>query len=78
MPGSLDNVVLPEGVLDRIERHTIGLSEQATRLAAAGRHLRRGLLLFAKTGGHFELSPMAWRVARAFDGRRSLDDAVRA
>ena len=43
-------IVLPDGVLERIERHTIGFARQAARLAAAGRHLKRGLLLHGAPG----------------------------
>jgi hypothetical protein len=45
-----DDVVLPEGVLERIERHTIVFAERAERLLAAGRSLKRGLLLYGPPG----------------------------
>jgi hypothetical protein len=45
-----DSVVLPDGVLEQIERHTIRFSEHAERLLAAGRHLKRGLLLYGPPG----------------------------
>jgi hypothetical protein len=38
-------VVLPDGLLERIERHTAGFAEHAEELRAAGRSLKRGLLL---------------------------------
>jgi hypothetical protein len=44
------DVVLPEGVLDAVERHTIGIAEQGARLLAAGQHLKRGLLLHGPPG----------------------------
>jgi hypothetical protein len=45
-----DDLILPEADLDAIERHTIGIAAQADRLRAAGRHLKRGLLLFGPPG----------------------------
>jgi hypothetical protein len=44
------DVVLPPGVLERIERQTITFSEHAEQLLAAGRSLKRGLLLFGLPG----------------------------
>ncbi|MGF1470704.1 MAG: AAA family ATPase [Rubrobacteraceae bacterium] len=51
-------VVLPEGVLKRIERHTVGFTEHADRLRAAGRHLKRGLLLYGPPGTGKTLTTM--------------------
>jgi cell division protease FtsH len=51
-------VILPEGVLERIERHTIGFSAHAERLLAAGRHLKRGLLLYGPPGTGKTLTAM--------------------
>src|ERR687883_2113284 len=45
-----EDVILPAGVLDRIERHTIVFAEQAERLLEAGRSLKRGLLLYGPPG----------------------------
>jgi hypothetical protein len=45
-----DDVVLPEPVLDRIERHAFAIAEHRTALVAAGQHLKRGLLLFGPPG----------------------------
>ncbi len=45
-----DDVVLPAGVLERVERHTVVFAEQAERLLAAGRSLKRGLLLYGPPG----------------------------
>lgn len=45
-----DEVVLPDGVLAAIERHTIGIAEHGERLLAAGQHLKRGLLLHGPPG----------------------------
>ncbi|MEM9606546.1 MAG: ATP-binding protein [Actinomycetota bacterium] len=45
-----DDVILPPGVLDSIERHTIGIEARAAQLLAAGQHLKRGLLLHGPPG----------------------------
>ncbi|GHG38196.1 MULTISPECIES: AAA family ATPase [Amycolatopsis] len=45
-----DEVVLPEGVLEAIERHAVGIAEHGERLLAAGQHLKRGLLLHGAPG----------------------------
>lgn len=45
-----DDVVLPPGLLDRIERHTMVFARHAERLLAAGRALKRGLLLYGAPG----------------------------
>ena len=47
---SRDQVILPAGLLERIERHTVGFASQLSRLSAAGRHLHRGLLLYGPPG----------------------------
>jgi hypothetical protein len=49
-PVAAEEVVLPPGVLDRIERQTVGFSAARDRLRAAGRHLKRGLLLHGPPG----------------------------
>ncbi len=43
-------VVLPEGTLERLERHAISISEHADELRGAGRHLKRGVLLHGPPG----------------------------
>lgn len=53
-----DDVILPADDLDAIERHTIGVSRHADVLRAAGRHLKRGLLLFGPPGTGKTLSVM--------------------
>jgi ATPase family associated with various cellular activities (AAA) len=53
-----EHIVLPEGVLERIERHTLGFAEQAERLRAAGRHVKRGLLLYGPPGTGKTLTAM--------------------
>jgi hypothetical protein len=45
-----DEVVLPAGVLQTIERHVVLAGERATALTAAGQHLKRGLLLHGPPG----------------------------
>ena len=45
-----EDVVLPQGVLERIERHTVTFSQRADELRAAGRSLKRGVLLYGLPG----------------------------
>jgi hypothetical protein len=45
-----DEVVLPDEVLDGIERQVIGVAKHASRLLASGQHLRRGVLLYGVPG----------------------------
>ena len=47
---SAGDVVLPEGALERIERHVVGTAQHRDRLREAGRHLKRGLLLHGPPG----------------------------
>jgi len=50
-PGtSRDEVVLPELVLARVERHALGVAAHRRALLAAGQHLKRGLLLYGPPG----------------------------
>jgi hypothetical protein len=49
-PTQRDDVVLPAAVLERIERHAFGVAEHRAALAAAGQHLKRGLLLYGPPG----------------------------
>jgi hypothetical protein len=44
------DVVLPDAVLARIERHALGVAEHRAALLAAGQHLKRGLLLYGPPG----------------------------
>jgi len=55
---SRDDVILPEADLAAIEQHTVAVSAHADRLRAAGRHLKRGLLLFGPPGTGKTLSVM--------------------
>ncbi len=43
-------VILPDGVLERVSRHVIGIGEQRDRLIAAEQHLKRGVLLYGPPG----------------------------
>jgi hypothetical protein len=45
-----DDVVLPEAVLARIERHALAVADHRDALLAAGQHLKRGLLLYGPPG----------------------------
>jgi hypothetical protein len=45
-----DDVVLPEAVLARVERHALGVAAHRDALLAAGQHLKRGLLLYGPPG----------------------------
>lgn len=45
-----DAIVLPEGVLEQVERQVFGIAEQRERLRAAGQHVKRGLLLHGPPG----------------------------
>jgi hypothetical protein len=43
-------LVLPDGVIERVERHLAGPSVHREKLLAMGRHLARGLLLYGPPG----------------------------
>jgi ATPase family associated with various cellular activities (AAA) len=49
-PVGRDQIVLPEGVLDVVDLHTVEFAKHAEQLSAVGRHLRRGLLLHGPPG----------------------------
>ncbi len=53
-----DGLILPESLLHRIERQAMGLSKHAEKLKAAGRHLKRGILMHGKPGTGKTLSAM--------------------
>jgi ATP-dependent 26S proteasome regulatory subunit len=44
------DVVLPEAVLARVERHALGVAAHREALLEAGQHLKRGLLLYGPPG----------------------------
>lgn len=48
VPG--DQIILPPGVLDDIARHVVGIGRHREALRAAGRHLKRGVLLYGPPG----------------------------
>ena len=45
-----EDVVLPDHVLRRVERHTVDIADRRAELRAAGQHLKRGLLLYGPPG----------------------------
>ncbi|MGH3425572.1 MAG: AAA family ATPase, partial [Nocardioidaceae bacterium] len=45
-----DDVVLPAGTLERLERHAVLLGEHRVLLRAARQHLKRGILLYGPPG----------------------------
>jgi cell division protease FtsH len=45
-----NEVVLPDGVLERIEQHAVRFSDHAAALVAAKRSLKRGILLYGPPG----------------------------
>src|SRR5437762_8068995 len=45
-----DEIVLPAGVLERIEQHAVRFSDHAAALLAAKRSLKRGILLYGPPG----------------------------
>jgi SpoVK/Ycf46/Vps4 family AAA+-type ATPase len=45
-----DALVLPEGLLERVERHVVAPTQHREELLARGRHLGRGLLLWGPPG----------------------------
>jgi ATPase family associated with various cellular activities (AAA) len=53
-----EGIVLPEGILERVERHTLKFGEEADRLRQAGRHVKRGLLLHGAPGTGKTLTAM--------------------
>jgi ATPase family associated with various cellular activities (AAA) len=53
-----DDIILPSGLLQRIERQTIGFSQVADKLLASGRHLKRGMLLYGPPGTGKTLTAM--------------------
>ena len=45
-----DEVILPEGVRERVVRHVVGIGERREALRSAGQHLKRGVLLYGPPG----------------------------
>jgi hypothetical protein len=50
IPLGAADVVLPDGVLESIERHVAGVGTRSAELRGAGQHLKRGLLLYGPPG----------------------------
>lgn len=57
-PVTRERIVLPPGILERIERHTLTFADEADRLREAGRHVKRGLLLHGPPGTGKTLTAM--------------------
>jgi hypothetical protein len=57
-PIGRDELILPESLLRRVERHTLSFNRNAERLRAAQRHLKRGLLLHGPPGTGKTLTAM--------------------
>ncbi len=53
-----ENIILSSGVLERIERQTIRFSNLREKLKAAGRHIKRGMLLYGSPGTGKTLTAM--------------------
>jgi cell division protease FtsH len=49
-PVAREQIILPEGVLDIVDLHTVEFARVGARLRDAGRHMRRGLLLHGPPG----------------------------
>ncbi|MFG3252184.1 AAA family ATPase [Streptomyces sp. NPDC048172] len=45
-----EDIVLPAGLLERVERQVVGVARHREALLARGQHLRRGLLLYGPPG----------------------------
>lgn len=52
------SIILPAGVLERIERQTVRFARLSDQLRAMGRHLKRGLLLYGPPGTGKTLTAM--------------------
>jgi hypothetical protein len=57
-PISRNELILPDTLLRRIERHTLSFNRHAEKLRAAQRHLKRGLLLHGPPGTGKTLTAM--------------------
>jgi hypothetical protein len=65
-----ENIILPEGLLERIERQTVRFSQLSGKLLSMGRHLKRGMLLHGPPGTGKTLTAMY--VAQAIRDRTVL------
>ena len=78
-----DKLILPEDVIEQIERHTSRFSKHRDLLLSRGRHLKRGLLLYGPPGTGksltimYLLSSMPGRTTLLLNGSnvKLLDDA---
>jgi hypothetical protein len=53
-----EGIILPPGVLERIERNSVTFAAHRDKLLAAGRHLKRGILLYGPPGTGKTLTAM--------------------
>ncbi|MCI0612445.1 ATP-binding protein, partial [bacterium] len=53
-----EQIVLPDGLLNRIERQTVNFTKHSQKLLMAGRHLKRGMLLHGPPGTGKTLTAM--------------------
>lgn len=65
-----EELILPEAILNRIERHTLSFNRHVEKLKAAGRHLKRGILLHGPPGTGKTLTAMY--LAAQMEGRTVL------
>ncbi|MBV9425759.1 MAG: 26S protease regulatory subunit [Solirubrobacterales bacterium] len=65
-----DGVILPSGTLERLERHTVGMTRMTEQLRSAGQHLKRGVLLHGPPGTGKTLSVMY--LLHAMAGRTTI------
>ncbi len=65
-----DSIILPSGLLERIEKSTISFGQNAEKLLKWKRHLRRGLLLYGPPGTGKTFTIMY--LAGAMEGRTVL------
>jgi cell division protease FtsH len=65
-----ESVILPAGTMERLERHTVAITERADRLRSAGQHLKRGVLLHGPPGTGKTLSVMY--LLHAMAGRTTI------
>ncbi len=63
-------VILPDGTLERLERHTLEMTRVAGRLRSAGQHLKRGVLLHGPPGTGKTLTVMY--LLHAMAGRTTI------
>lgn len=57
-PIAREEIILPEGLMERIERQTVGFSIHREKLLKAGRHLKRGILFHGPPGTGKTLTAM--------------------